>query len=145
MSGDKNTASNNSTNLTFRTKEEVKEIREEKPVKPSEETETIVQKDEAKIPPTMYLEETNRPYLARILDIENTFRQLPKDVRINMMLIDDYFRKETKRGRYDNTEFGYKRFWENLLEIVNVRDYSTISKINLITEFISQLEKKQYE
>lgn len=140
--------SNNLTNLTFRTKEEVKEIKkevEENPVQPSAKTETIVQKDEAKIPPTMYLGETDKPYLARILDIENTFHQLPKDVRINMVLIDDYFRKETKRGRYDNTEFGYKRFWENLLEIVNVRDYSTISKINLITEFIGHLEKKQHE
>jgi hypothetical protein len=121
----------------------------EQPTTQPQETkavEKVVISESAEKPPTLYREDSGKPYLTKVLDVEGTFNRLDEPTRLSMEDIDEHYNEAIKSGLYDNTATGYREFWKELTRKVGVQHAPLRVQVGKIKEFIGYLKRsKEYE
>jgi 5'-deoxynucleotidase YfbR-like HD superfamily hydrolase len=136
------------SDLTFRTK--VGSTGENTPVENTvlEKKEGVVlssDKEEKELSPELYSKTEGKPYLVKMLELENIYEDLSSDVLSAIDTIEDYFKSLVKKGKRTNDKTSYKEFFSYLENIVSVRNQPVLSKIEKIADFIKTIQKvKEY-
>lgn len=104
---------------------------------------TVVEKPSAEVAPTLYQEEHGKPYLTKLLDIENTYTELDADLQSNIDAIEDYFKTKVRAKEIENDSVGYKELFKRLEKITDSSTRPLSVKLGLIAEYLKYIERSK--
>jgi hypothetical protein len=136
------------SDLTFRTK--VDNTGENTPVEniaPEKKEGAVLSGDkkDTELSPELYSKTEGKPYLAKMLGLENVYEDLSPEILSAVDTIEEYFKNLVNKGKRANDRTSYKEFFSYLENIVSVRNQPVLSKLEKIADFIKTIQKaKEY-
>jgi len=114
---------------------------------PTESTEsvTVANGKGRPLSPFTYRETTGKPYLAKILEVENVYDDLDKETTTDIDFIEDYFKGLVSGKKAQNDSVSYKEIFGHLEKVVNAKFDPMFTKVKKIADFIKTIKRaKEY-
>lgn len=112
-----------------------------------EKSEPVVVHEESKkqLSPELWSNTNGKPYLTKILGLENVYNDLAPEVSSDIDFIEEYFKEMVRAGKRGNDNTSYKEFMSYFEKITNSQNQPIISKLNKIADFIKTIKRaKEY-
>ncbi len=128
----------------------------EKPEERTEEVEKETEKRDRGVPttepirknglsPLLFRQQFEKPFLSKLLGVEEVYDRLPVDLKENIDFVEEYFIELVKKGQKGNDEVSYKELIKYLENITNTKFATLTDKIAKIADFIKTIKRaKEY-
>lgn len=132
------------SDITFRTKTEAPtETTNKESANYSNEgkKETVASVKEEKLSPLLWSQTNEKPYLVKLLGLENVYEDLDADISEGIDVIEEYFKSLIKKGKRTNDESSYKEMFSYLEKITGTKNAPLRNKLKQIADFIKTIQR----